>query len=201
MSSKVGIVNMALSHLGNDKPVGNLDTERSSEALTAKAFYDIARDKALKEGPWPFSTRFAVLELVEEEPTTEWGYSYRYPSNCLSIHRIFSGIRNDSRQSRVPYKIGADDAGRLIYTDMDDAEIEYTAKNDSPHTYTDEFELAFSYLLASLMAPRLTSGDQFKLGERAFKLYQFEIGSAIADSSNEEQPDEEVESEYIRARY
>lgn len=191
---------MALSHLGIDKPIGNLVTEQSSEANTMRTFYDIARDKALKEGPWPFSTRFATLSLVEEEPTTEWGFSYRYPSNCLDIHRILSGIRNDSRQSRAPYKIGADDAGKLIYTDEEDAEIEYTAKNDDPSTYTDEFELAFSYLLASLGAPRLTSGDQFTLGERAFRLYQFEIGTAIANASNEEQPDEEVEAESIRAR-
>lgn len=200
MSSKVGIANMALSHLGIDKPIGNLVTEQSSEANTMRTFYDIARDKALKEGPWPFSTRFAVLELVEEEPTTEWCFSYRYPSNCLDIHRIFSGIRNDSRQSRVPYKIGADDAGKLIYTDMEDAEIEYTARNDDPSTYSNEFELAFSYLLASLAAPRLTSGDQFKLGDRARRLYEFEIAVAGTNSANEEQPDEEVDSEYIRAR-
>ena len=200
MASKTGIANMALSHLGIDKPIGNLETEQSSEANTMRTFYDIARDKALKEGPWPFSTRFAALQLVEEEPTTEWGWSYRYPSDCLDIHRIFSGIRNDSRQTRVPYKMGADDAGKLVYTDMDDAEIEYTARNDSPNTYTDEFELAFSYLLASLGAPRLTSGDQFKLGERSFRLYQFELAVAIKNSSNEEQADEEVDSEYIRAR-
>ncbi len=200
MASKVGIANMALSHLGVDKPIGNLTTEQSSEAHTIRTFYDIARDKALKEGPWPFSTRFAVLALVEEEPTTEWGFSYRYPSDCLSIHRILSGIRNDSRQSRAPYKIGADDSGQLVYTDSEDAEIEYTARNDDPSTYTDEFELAFSYLLASLAAPRLTSGDQFKLGERARRLYEFEIAVAGTNSANEEQPDEEVEAESIRAR-
>jgi len=200
MSSKVDIVNLALGHLGIDKPVANLTTESSEEAITARLYYDHARDAVLRDFPWPFSTKFATLALVAEEPTTEWGYSYRYPSDCLSIHRILSGLRNDTRQSRAPYKLGADTTGKLIYTDEQDAEIEYTAKNDDPSTYTSDFVLAFSYYLASMMAPRLSKGDQFKLGQEARRMYVLSLSLAVSRAFNEEQPDEEPESEFIRAR-
>lgn len=199
MSSKVGIVNLALSHLASDKGIATL-TEASKEAVTARVFYDIARDATLRGFPWPFATKFAVLSLVSTEPTTEWAYSYRYPSDCLRLHRILSGIRNDDRQSRVSYRMVGDSVGQLIYTDEQDAEIEYTTKNDNVASYPADFELAFSLYLAVLMAPRLTAGDQFKLGEKAFKQYKYQLSIAAAAAVNEEQVDEIPQAEWIRDR-
>lgn len=200
MPSKVGIANLTLSHLAISKEIANLETENSEEARTIRRLYETAKDATLRDFPWPFATRQAVLALLEIEPTTEWGYSYRYPSNCLYIRRILSGIRNDSRQSRAPYKIAQDDSGLIIYTDQQDAEIEYTVRADNPQLYTSDFIMAFSLYLASLAAPRLTGGDQFKLGDRALRLYRFEIGRAVSRAMNEEQVEEPVEAEYIRAR-
>lgn len=200
MPSKVEIANMALSHLAIGKEIANFETENSEEARAIRRFYEIAKDVTLRDFPWPFATRQGILALIAIEPTTEWGYSYRYPSDCLYVRRILSGIRNDSRQSRAPYKIAQDDSGLILYTDQQDAEIEYTVRADSPNLYPSDFVLAFSYYLAHLTAPRLTGGDQFKLGAMALKLYSFEIGRAVSRSFNEEQVEEPVESEYIRAR-
>jgi len=200
MASKVGILNLALGHLGIDGTVANMATESSEEAIAGRMFYDVARDEVLRGFPWPFATRFAILALVEVEPTTEWGYSYRYPSDCLNLHRILSGIRNDTRQSRAPFKIASDTAGQLIYTDEEDAEIEYTAKDDDPSTYPSDFTIALSFYLASLMAPRLTGGDQFKLGDKALKNYVLSVSIAASRASNEDQAEEVPESEFIITR-
>ena len=199
-SSKVGIVNIALSHLSIGKTVAVLQTEKSEEAITARLFYDLALEATLRDFPWPFATRISALALVAEEPNDEWNFSYRYPTDCLEIRRILSGMKNDTRQSRTPYRILSDGQGSLVYTDYENAEIEYTVRDISPQFYPPDFVMAFSLYLAHLMAPRLTGGDQFKLGARALGLYDLEISRAVKNAFNEQQIEEPPESEFIRDR-
>ncbi len=199
-SSKTEIANLALSHLGIGKEIGNIDTEKSSEASAIRRFFDIARDQALRDFWWPFAKRYTALGLVEESPNDEWGYSYRYPSDALAIRKVLSGIRNDTRQSRVTYEIASDDNGRLIYTDEEDANIKYTALITDVAHYPSDFVQALALRLASYTAPRLTDGDPFGLRETTLRLYIAELGFARSNAVNEEQPDEEPASEYIRFR-
>ena len=199
-SSKAHIVNISLSHLSISKTVAILATKRSEEAITARLFYDVAMEATLRDFPWPFATRILALALVEENPNDEWNFSYRYPTDCLEIRRILSGIRNDTRQSRVPYRILSDEQGSLVYTDKENAEIEYTVNAVSPQFYSADFVMAFSLYLAHLMAPRLTGGDPYKLGARALGLYDLEISRAVKNAFNEQQIEEPPESEFIRAR-
>lgn len=200
MAASTNIANMAISHLGISKEIGNLDTEKSAEAAACRTFYETARDETLRDFPWPFATKFVALGLVETDPTDEWSFSYRYPSDCLNIRRILSGLRNDNRDSRASYKIGRDDDGVLIYTDIENASIEYTIRDDEVERYTPDFKMAFSCRLAALIAPRITKGDPFKMRDAALKMYQMELSKAHANAANEEQPDREPESEFIRAR-
>jgi len=192
---------MALSHLAVSKEIANLDADASQEAQTARRFYDVARDKVLRDFDWPFTTKIDVLALVELEPNTEWAYSYRYPTDCLKVRRILSAVRNDDTTTRVPYKLAQDASGLLLFTDMQDAQLEYTVKSDDPQFYPADFTLAFSLFLASLMAPRLTGGDQFKLGERAQLRYKEMKVEAETAAAIEERPDEDTQdAEIIRAR-
>ena len=107
---------------------------------------------------------------------------------------------NDTRQTRVPYKLGKDEQGKLIYTDQKDAKIDYTARVNDPERYSSDFILALSFRLAAYIAPRLTGGDPFKLGDRAMKMYLFEISRAESSDLNEQQDEEEPESEFTRER-
>ncbi len=200
MASETEICNLALSHLNIGKEVANFETEKSEEASSCRRFYDTARDETLRDFPWPFATKFLTLALVATDPTTEWSYSYRYPTDCSFFRRILSGLRNDNRQTRVPYKISQDDVGLLVLTDTRDAVAEFTVKETDPSLYAADFIMAFSLRLAAMIAPRLTGGDPFKVGERALRLYQFEIQKARATAENEEQKEEPPESEFIRAR-
>jgi|SRR3990172_1300120 len=193
------IANMALSHLGVGKQISDITTDQSQEGKACREFYEICRDLVLKGFDWPFATQFVTLGLVEEDPTTEWAFSYRYPSSCIRLRRILS-LRNDNRQSRTPYRIGRDDDGKLVYTDQEDAEVEFTFHVTNAEEYPDDFVMAVSLLLANYMAPRLTAGDPFKMGERAIRLYAFQIKNAEVSAVNEEQDEEEPESEFIRTR-
>lgn len=191
---------MAISHLGIGKEIANVDTEQSEEASACRRFFDMARDAALGDLSWGFATKEATLNLIEENPTEEWSYSYRYPVDCINLRRIKSGLRNDTQSSRVAFKLVKDDSGQLIYTDQADAEVEYTVKVTDPSFYTAEFSLALSFMLASYIAPRLTGGDPFKIKQEMLDQYDVEMGKAKKKNMNEETQELQPESELIRVR-
>ncbi len=192
------ICNMTLSHI-NAKAIGD-ESENSKEANSLRKFYDIAYQIVLRDFNWPFATKIAPLGLVEEAPNDEWGYSYRYPSDCLDARRIISVTRYDAKEEKIPFKIGKDDGGKLIFCDIETAELEYTEMVDDSNIITPDFKLAFSFKLAHLVAPELTGGDPFKLGDRAKENYIEQISNAKANAGNEEQPDNEPNSCFERAR-
>jgi hypothetical protein len=199
-ASKTVIANLALSHLGIGKEIADIDTESSAEANTMRRFYEIARDKTLRDFNWPFATKIANLVLVETSPNNEWAYSYRYPSDCLRLRKIQSGIPYDNRQSRIPYRIGQDDSGKVIFCNLSSPVIEYTKREIVTSLYDSDFTMAFSYLLAHYSAPRLSGGDPFKVGDKAMANYDMEISKAKATSYNEEQAPMEPESSFVRIR-
>lgn len=200
MADETSISNLALSHIGNSKEIQNLETDRSEEASACRRFYTSTLEEILRSFAWSFSKNIEALSLIEEDPNSEWAFSYQYPSGCEKFLRILSGDRNDSRQSRVPHKIVRSSTGRIILTDKEDAEGEYTTLEDDPSFYPPDFIMAFSLLLAHYIAPRVTSGDPFKLGPRAYALYQKAWDKATANDLSEDQPDEPPQSEFISGR-
>lgn len=199
MASSTEICNLALSHIGISKTIASL-TERSQEAIACNLFYSKTRDMVLRDFSWPFAMTTVSLGLVEEDPNDEWAFSYRYPSDCLSFKRILSGVRNDTRQSRVPYKVRRDTTGLLIFTDMEDAVAEYVLREENAEVFPIDFANALAFRIAAYIAPGLTRGDPFKMGERALKMYEFEMSKARATAVNEEQDEEEPDSLFIRGR-
>ena len=201
MASTTEIANLALSNLGVGKEIANLDTEQSEEAASCRRFFEDAKEATLSDMNWSFATKEAVLNLVEEEPTTEWGYSYRYPVDALLIRRIKSDLRTDTSKSRVRYIVTKDATGKLLYTDRQNAEAEYTENVKDPKFFTPEFNLALSYRLSMYIAPRVTGGDPFELQARMRLLYQEELRQARMTNLNEQVADSAPESEFITARY
>lgn len=200
MSSKTEICNMAISHLGIGKEIANVDTEQSEEASACRRFYESAKKATLADHTWAFASKEAVLGLITASPTDEWDFSYRYPVDCVDMRRIKSGLRTDTSKSRVPYKILKDDSGLVIYTDQEDAEVEYTVNIEDPEFFSAEFSLALSFSLAGYIAPRLTGGDPFKMKEEMLGQYALELGRAKKKAMNEETPDQKPESEFITTR-
>lgn len=203
MADKTGICNMALSHLAVSKEVADVETERSAEAAACRRFYQPALDEALRDFPNPSLIVQSALALVtdnSDDDDAEWAYSYRYPQDCSKAIRILSGIRNDDRESKVPYRIIKDDQGKLILTDKEDAILEYSQTSDDPGQWFPDFVMSFSLLLAFYVAPRVTAGDPFKLGERAYRAYSVSRVKANANAVGEEQQDLPPESSYTSSR-
>lgn len=200
MSSETKIANLAISHLGIGKQIGVLSSEQSEEARACRQFYDTARDQTLRDFAWPFATTIADMQLVESDPNDEWGFSYRYPSDAIKLIRILSGARNDTNNTRVAYKVIKDSSGKLILSDVADAQLEYIVRVEDPSFYPSDFKMAFSFRLAMYVAPRITSGDDFKIQQKLSQFYLNEISMAQANSVNEMQSDVAPESEFISIR-
>lgn len=193
--SKVEIWNQAISHLGEGKEVQS-ENEASGEAAACRRYYDLALKSTLRGFTWPFATKFAALSLVEEleGDEDEWAYSYQYPSDGLLIRRVLSGDRTDNRQSIVEYKI----VGDKVYTDLEDAWIEYTFYESNHGKYPDDFVLALSFKLALLIARRLGAEENVIQDIRGS--YMFALSEAKSQAATEEHSDEEDTSEFERAR-
>ena len=198
--SKIALCNMALQHLAVSKEIASF-TDKVKEARVCNRFYNQVRDEVLRDFPWPFATRFVNLQVVEENPTTEWLFSYRYPPNCSKLRRLLNQVsRNETRKTRVPHRTGQDDQGILIFTDLVNAQAEYTYLVDDPTKYPADFAQSFALLLATYIAPGVTSGDQFKLGARAMQLYQWRTNAARTNGLSEEQDDLPPESDLLSSR-
>lgn len=200
MASITDICNLAISHLGISKDIANVTTEQSAEAKACRRFLDIARETVLKDYNWPFATKMATLNLVEEDPNDEWAYSYRYPSDCLYARRILSGFRDDTDLTRIPYKITQDSTGILIYCDTENAILEYTLNTENVDLFSSDFKVALSYRLAHYIAPRITAGDPFGLGDKALQKYVLEIQRASANAFNEDKSSLPLTTDSISAR-
>ena len=199
-TTKTIICNMAVSHLGNGQEIQDLDTDRSQEAQACRRFYDQARQATLRDFPWPFAKKTVALSLITSDPSPDWFYSYQYPSDCLEFHKILSCISNDTRQSRVPYNIVYGANGNEIYTNRQNAYGEYTVDVTNESRFSPDFVMALSFRIASYIAPRLTKGDPYKLGDKAAQRYLLEISRAAATAVNEEQQPQDPDSEFIRYR-
>lgn len=199
MSSKMQIWNMAISHLGISKEIAS-ETEQTAEAKACRRFYETTLKNVLKDHSWPFASKIATLNLISSNPNTEWAYSYRYPTDCLFFRRILSGNRNDTPATKVPYAVSQDSSATIIFTDATNAVAEYTRNITDESFFSSDFETAVSYRLAYYIAPRLTAGDPFNLGQKALQSYQIELSRAVANSFNEDQSVELQDTESVNAR-
>lgn len=192
----IQICNMALGHLGHTKFIASL-TEPSLAADLCELYYEPARDFVLEDFPWPFATKYVTLGLVEEDPNDDWTYSYRYPDDCVYARRIVNALGR-TNPNPPPFKVGADADGRLIYTDEEDAILEYTKLVTDTNLFPAVFAMAHSWYLASLIAPGLAKDKKQALN--CLQIYSVVKGTAEARQLNEQQQSVEPESEAIRSR-
>jgi hypothetical protein len=195
----VEICNLAISNLGTGKEIASID-ENSAEANACRRYYATALEETLRGYAWPFANKVNALQLVEENPTEEWGFSYGYPVDCLQAIRIVSGNRNEALQDRIEYKVTNGESSQLIFTDQDNAILEYTIKVEDPSRFPSDFKMALSFLLSVYIAPRLTKGDPYKMGDKMMRMFDYWISKAATAAYNEEQPPENPESAFVRAR-
>jgi hypothetical protein len=196
MSTSATICNIALGHIGVTRLISAL-TQTTTEAVQCNLYFETARDAVLADYTWPFATAYSALGLVAEDPSDDWLYAYRYPSDCIRVRRIVTGMGR-ADMNPPAFAIGQDAQGRLIYSSHPDATIEYTARVSDPSRFDALFSEALSWRMAAFLAPSLgrVQGAQ----NTALQMYERTIGKARSTAANEAQQQPQAESEFVRAR-
>lgn len=194
------IANMALRHLAQGVEIQDLDDENTDAARAARRFYDEALDEMLRSYNWPFARVYVTLALVEEDPTSEWLYSYAYPSGATALRRILSGNHKDDSDSVIEYELAYGDSGTVILTNLEDAELEYTKRVTEVNRYPADFVMALSYRLAAYMAPSILGGSYPQLLQLVDSLWGRSLRNAAANAYNEQRKGKPPEAESIRVR-
>lgn len=192
----VTVANMALSHCGISKRITALDQSAHLERVCSE-WYPIARDEILSDYRWLFSRRQIALALVEENPNSDWLFSYTYPVDALEVVRLVSPL---GIPDAVPseWRLGMSDEGRLIYCNVEGAQAEIISFVNDPGNWPDALALAVSWSMAAYIGPSLKI-DARKI-EAITARAQFEKKKARGKDNRQQQAFERVESSYIRAR-
>jgi len=200
-STDTDICNMALQYIGDGvNLISSLD-EDSEEGKTCKFWFDRRRDILLRTWPWDVASGYVTLALVEEKPNPDWQFSYRYPSDCLFAERLLKGgdsTRWPESSPRVPYALGQDDQGNLIFTDQSPACLKYTKRLTNTAFWDEMFNDALAWSIASVIALPLGRAVSFMTNARL--MYLDSLTDAESVMANEPTDDEELPSTAIRSR-
>lgn len=239
LAVKTQVINMGLVRIGA-QTVANLATEQSREALTALLVYEDELRATLRDYAWPFATAYADgLTVIAGSTTThatpDYRYAYRLPSDWVYVRRIVKpkqtvGVGRVFDPAPDPFLTGSDGSGGLLYTDVVDVAIEYTARTPCALARGDVlFREAVSWRLGAALAPSLavpnpeaeeqtgrtptpreprsSEGGLVRLEQLRYQraqfclaMYQRALGMARAAAGNEQQREPDGPASWIRAR-
>lgn len=198
---KTDIANLTLVRLGVSKKLGNVDTDNSVESRTILSVFDAERDYILRDFAWPFATAYATLALVvgsSDAPVNyDWIFAYGYPTDCWKVRRIVTPAgQRDTHPPR--FKIGRGTSGRLIYTNQDLAQIEYTVKVTDPDEFDPIFASALAWRIGMSVAAPLSRIQN--VIQTCTAGYEMDLQRAQAAALNESQQGPAPEAEWIQDR-
>jgi len=84
VTSKVDICNLALDLLGGATVV-DIDTPTDATEGLLSRWYDQSREQALREHPWKFATKRAILAASNVDPAFEYSSAFPVPSDFLRL--------------------------------------------------------------------------------------------------------------------
>lgn len=187
----IQIINIALSNLGAGN-ISNID-EGSEESKAAKVFYDPTRRSVLEKYNWPFAEKTARLALLSEQPV-DWTFAYELPADNVKVINIAKATEAFSPIGNVaPFKI----RGTQLLCDLEEVNAIYIYDNEATNTFSDMFIDAFSHLLASRMAIRITKERNLQITE--LEIYNLIISSAGASSLGQDKTPKD-DNPYVTAR-
>ncbi len=163
MASDVGIVNSALSKLG-EEPILSFTDDTTAGRLANRTYEEI-RDSMIAEHPWNFASQRA--SLAAEGTSPEWGFDNQYP-----LPTDFLRLLDVSNSTHLEYRV----ENKRILTDIDSPlKILYLRKITDANAMPPTFREALAARLAQEWAIPLTQnatlqGNMAQLYTRKFSL-------------------------------
>lgn len=203
------VSNMALSYVGKGTRVFSLDVavDQSAEAALCAQFYPIAFKDAQERHNWAFSTRTAALvAMTKDELRTDWAFAYMLPGDMSSPIEVMRpgfvntaeevppwlldpSIAQSSTASPPPFAVEKNEAGeRVLYTDVENANLRYSVKLNSQTTVPNNFKIAVASKLAAQIVGSIVQGEAGMEAMRRFEgMARLTIEEAAATDANKQQ--------------
>lgn len=184
--SPVQIVNLALSRVGQSKPIVSM-TDGSAAASVANGCFDILRDATLCGAWWPFARKDAALSRLGGVERAGWIYSYALPVDCLAPRALWQDDGGTGLSSFVAFELQADDGGSggsILCTSQRDARLVYTRTIQHVASLSADFVDAFAWRLAADLALGLSKKPDVAAG--MMTAYQSTISKVRARFYNAE---------------
>lgn len=204
-STRVQIASFALTRIGVNQALASLDEfsadgkPPSAEAQVCSLWLDTCIERTLEAYDWPFARRIKALALVDENPSDEWDFSYKYPSDCIAARRVLpdggSRYGRDALDQQIPFVRGQ--SGDIL-TQQEQAYLQYTARVIDPTKFSPAFTSAVAWLLAHEIAPALSAKPE--LSDRCMQYYKASLTDSEAAAANESVGPPPDESEFVTAR-
>lgn len=205
--SDIQIYNMSLAQVGSTQIITS-PLDQSNEASLFNLYYYFCRDLLVREFSWPTVMQWVQLNQVSVTGTpanAEWLYSYRWPSDCLTVRRlmvwtnqpvagvsppIFAnqpiqnpnsllGLHEDVDSNPILYGLSCDVNGRLIVTNAPSPLwLQYTQYITDPTQFAQDFAYLLMWRVAMMIAMPLGRTDD----RRAYCERMFEEQWAIVTS-------------------
>lgn len=180
MTSKVGIWNMALSNIGHRATITDPDAV-TAEANHCRLFYPVALAATLERYAWSFATRRVALAEVTN-PVNHWGFAYARPNLCIKERAILLPESTDDTQEQ-PFAIeGNADGDLIIYCNVEDAVLRYTALVEDTNKFSPMFVAALSFDLAAFLVGPIPK--DMKLKDAMLKAAAYYTAQAEAADAN-----------------
>lgn len=159
MTSAVQICNRGLSWVG----LGRITSLSEGSALAEQCnlHYTDELDQLLVAYPWAFARRRQVLAELANDRTAEWAYRYQKPNDTLHVHWV-----NDTRIVRANGALGRiasaeyEASGSAIYSDIEGATMEFTARVNDASMFPPLFRTALSWAIARAVVVALTEDSR-----------------------------------------
>lgn len=183
MASKIDIWNTALSHIGHKAQIADPD-ESSIEASHCRRFYPIALAMVLERFAWSFATRRAQLAEVDN-PVDHWMFAYALPNLCVMPRAVLPPECTDDSLEQ-DYAVETDEDGdKIVYTNMENAVMRYTALVEDTTKFTPLFVLAVSAELGALLVGPIPKDAKKRREMQELAMYYTEQGAASDAGSNQ----------------
>lgn len=199
---KTTMSNMALATIGVNARIGNIDTEKSNEAIQCRLWFDHVTRLLLEAKFWPgFAGKRVVLQDLGTPPTG-WAYRYKYPTDCAYAYRIVNPAApvTPGRGQKIPFRVlRLDDAyGKSILCNATEAELEYNIEILDPALFSATFAQAHIMGLgAHISMPLRVSPDIVKSSQSQFSAW---LSEAATHTEREMQEDQEPNSDLVTVR-
>lgn len=150
MASKVDICNMALSFLGSNGSVNDIDQPENDSERAFSRWYDTTKRTVLSLTKPNFALKRARIPRIEEEIIFGFSNSYQIPSDCLKVLGI-GNIEDKANNFTVE--------GGKIYTEEnweDGLPLRYVANIDDVNSFSTEFRELLALHLARNVCKDIT---------------------------------------------